>query len=358
MCFMLHPRPSLIIGVLLSLTVATVIEGQQVSVSGVVQENAGGPIPGATVTLSGMTRVITDTAGRFHVAGVMPGAHVLTVSRIGYRFYTQRVAVANADVTLTIEMQPQAVALPPVIVGAHDITIKGLARDSATRHPLLQASVTLYPGSRTIGALSGRFSLDHVPAGERVTLVVEAIEHVPETIEIMTNVDTSIVVSLGIDSVGRRMVAEQSRRLARRAAGVAIAVDQLGREDLEHSGELQLGVVLRRRLPYRMFGERPPEDKDLPCVFFDEALVPFSQIAIQPIELIDRVEIYGRQAKMIRVYSKRYVASLMREATLPRITFLNAGLSTILNTPLEPGNTPLSLQSPRSAIPARSPKHS
>jgi hypothetical protein len=320
----------LFIAVLLSAAATSPIGAQQVTVSGVVIEaTSKRPIAGAAVTLSGAPGVVTDTGGRFQFSGITPGTYVLTVSTLGYRFYTQRLTVVNADTLLTIEMQNQVVGLPRVIVSARDVSIKGLIRDSATHHPLLQASVALYPGSRTVGTHSGRFSLGNVPAGERVTLVIEAIEHLPETIEIETNVDTSIVVSLAIDSVGRRMMAQQSKRLAQRAAAIPIAVDALSRDELEQTGETQLGAVLRHRLPYSLTKNKPPENIELPCVFFDDRLVPFSQVVMQPIELLDRVEIYGRQAKMIRVYSKQYVASLMREPALRRITFINTGLNTV-----------------------------
>jgi hypothetical protein len=322
---------SVVIAGVLSGVVARATQAQQAGVSGVVVDaTSRQPIAGAAVTLSGVPGVVTtDTAGRFQFGGVLPGASVLTATTLGYRFYTQRIVVNGADVALTIEMQRQVVGLPRVVVTGRDVTIKGVVRDSATRNPLLQASVTLYPGSRTVGTLSGRFSFDHVAAHERVTLVVEALEHLPETIEIETNVDTALVVSLAVDPVGRRMVAEQAKRLARRADGVPMAVDALGRADLEQTAELRLGEVLQHRLPYSLTRNKPLENIDLPCVFFDDRLVPFGYVVTQPIALVDRVEIFGRQAKMIRVYSRAYVASLMRVPTMARITFINSGLNTV-----------------------------
>src|SRR5689334_21394937 len=123
--------------------VARAIEAQQAGVSGIVVDaTSRQPIAGAAVTLSRVPGVVnTDTTGRFQFGGVLPGASVLTATMPGYRLYTQRIVINGADVALTIEMQRQVVGLPRVVVTGRDVTIKGVVRDSATRNPLLQASV-------------------------------------------------------------------------------------------------------------------------------------------------------------------------------------------------------------------------
>ena len=63
---------------------------------GTVSDTEGVPIPGATVYLSGTSRgTQTDTAGRFRLSGVAPGAYRLVASLVGYVAATQDIRVTG-----------------------------------------------------------------------------------------------------------------------------------------------------------------------------------------------------------------------------------------------------------------------
>jgi hypothetical protein len=47
-----------------------------------------------------------------------------------------------------------------------------------------------------------------------------------------------------------------------------------------------------------------------------------------PPEQIERIEIFGFRGSMIRVYSRKYVARLMRTSRLNPIMYMRAGLGT------------------------------
>lgn len=87
------------------------------AVAGRVVDAAGGaPIAAAQVTLADGARTATTGAdGRFALAGVAPGAHVVTVRRIGYAPATVRL---TAGVPADVPLRATALALPSVTVRA------------------------------------------------------------------------------------------------------------------------------------------------------------------------------------------------------------------------------------------------
>jgi hypothetical protein len=87
------------------------------SVSGVVRDEAGVPVPGAMLTLihevNGTTRAVTPGAGgRFDVSVVPPGEYSLRVEQFGYRPYllTGLVVRPGQRLQLTVDLTPVAAA--------------------------------------------------------------------------------------------------------------------------------------------------------------------------------------------------------------------------------------------------------
>jgi len=65
------------------------------------------------------------------------------------------------------------------------------------------------------------------------------------------------------------------------------------------------------------------------CVVYDDMPCSLAEVAATPPELIERIEIVGYRSRMIRVYSRRYVARLMRVRVLEPIGFMDTGLGTL-----------------------------
>lgn len=88
-------------------------------VGGVVLEVARRPVQGATIEVwrasQRVAAAVSDSAGRFHIA-LAPEAFPVTVSvrQLGLR--TRVVDLPAPDATLTIQMEPQPVALNPLVV--------------------------------------------------------------------------------------------------------------------------------------------------------------------------------------------------------------------------------------------------
>lgn len=303
--------------------VPAALGAQAITVSGVVvRADRSTPIARATVQLSGVTPATTTPDGRFTIREVPPGRYSVTAQAIGYRVSTFA-ATVTADTTLEIALEPIPTSLDTVRVRAGTVSIEGRVRDASTETRLLRAQVTIHPGGRTIGAMSGSFTIRDAPRGD-VTLVATALHHLPQQVTFFATNDTSLTIDLEIDSVALRMTDVQVARLATRAQAVPYAQQTIGREEVQRSGAMTVATLLQRRLP-NSIRDRPPY-KDRPCVFYDDSPVPFDVMVGVPMETVERIEIFGSRGEMIRVYSTPYVASLMRERMLPRILYMSNGL--------------------------------
>lgn len=299
---------------------------QQVTVTGVVIEASRSSwIGGALVRLSGSPPHLTDVDGRFRFEGVAPGRHTLTVEAYGYRSRTLELRV-RTDTVLRIEMEPDPIVLDSLMVAAEDVTIEGTIVDASTGDRVLYAEVTVYPGGRTTGAVSGGFTLRDVPGGRATTVVVEALEYLPARIALITGSDTSLTVELEPDPVAARMIAQQARRLEVRSWSVPFATTSLGRGDVTRTG-LPIVDLIRHRLDPGLVDSRTR----LPatsCLFIDDQRVWPEALRGLVAGQVERIEIFGR-GRMIRVYTVRYTASLMGEPVLPAIIYIAGGLGSL-----------------------------
>jgi large repetitive protein len=149
-------------------------------VRGQVVDGAGGPVPGATVSVSGGERffmgpdrptAMSDGAGAFEVRGVPPGT--VTASATHPSFAAGQVAGLDVDVARPAEAR---------IVLTQGGRIEGVARRRGNA-PVAGATIQVFPDRRTgmmmlpemnqaVTAADGTFSLEHVTPGRaRVMLM-------------------------------------------------------------------------------------------------------------------------------------------------------------------------------------------
>lgn len=299
--------------------------GQQFTISGVVIERTDlAPVGNAVVRLAGVTSQITNNDGRFRFSGVTAGNHTLSIEAFGYGEYSLELVV-HADTILEIGLDPNPFPLDTVVVSTRRLTISGGIYDAATGLKLLQgAQVTVYPGSRVIDAVSGGFTLRNVPSGSRIGLLVEALEYLPATLEFVVQNDTTVTVALDVDSVGMRLVAQQVVRLENRSMSIPHPIRAVNRDRIRQSGTSTIGELIHRLRPGSTFDRRAVEPFEQ-CVLLDDMRVGLEDVVNIPPELIERVEVLGRRGSMVRVYTRRYVARLMRIPTLPVIIFSEHG---------------------------------
>lgn len=93
-------------------------------IDGLVSDTSLAPLVDVTVTIVGSeVRVITAANGRFRIAAVPPGPHVLLVRRIGYEATTARVEVAERDtLRLSFTLPPAVATLDTVAVAARSVS--------------------------------------------------------------------------------------------------------------------------------------------------------------------------------------------------------------------------------------------
>ncbi|HEX6135773.1 MAG TPA: carboxypeptidase regulatory-like domain-containing protein [Longimicrobiales bacterium] len=316
---------------------------QQATIRGVVQERGDGtPVAEASVRVRGGPQAVADAAGRFVLQRLGPGTYTLEIDALGY--VSRRIEIViRGDTTLVIRLDADPVPIDQI--EARAVTIRGTLHDAATGDRLLSGEVRIEPGGETVSANRGGFRVRGVQAG-RVRVVVHALEYLPAVIEFDAERDTTLRFDMHVDSVGLRLLLRQVDRLAQRADAEPYSVRALNRDDIRRTGAPTVGDLVSRELPSwgaappmilsrqrrareSRSASQPPAPREPACVTYDDMPVEQAVLSGIPSELIERVEIYGYGGRMIRVYSKRYVANLMRRERLPRIIFLTTGLSVV-----------------------------
>jgi hypothetical protein len=323
-----HPFRFIIGGMLLVMFMhAPALFAQTVTVSGLVVEQADStPIGEASIRLADAPLAITDERGRFDIPGVPPGRYVLSVEALGY--VSREIELdLRADTTIHIELIPDPIDVEGLLV--EGVTIRGNLRDAESGLKLLTGRVTLQPDGRSVTTRSGSFTLKQVARGSSVILVAEAMEHLPTRVQLFVEGDTTVDIMMGVDSVAIRLLDRQARRLASRAESMPYSVNELDRDDIRSVRLPSIGELVRRQLPPGLVDWKYPYVAGGHCIMLDDSPVQYAVLLGVPPELIERVEIYGHKARLISVYSKRYVASLMGKPALPPIRYSENGMSTV-----------------------------
>jgi len=96
----------------------TGVLAQDYNVSGVVVNDKGDPLKGATVFIGGSERVMpTDENGRFSFGHIPPGSFQLSVQMIGFAPEIRNIIVKNAAIMVAIKLQSKPVSLAVVNIG-------------------------------------------------------------------------------------------------------------------------------------------------------------------------------------------------------------------------------------------------
>jgi hypothetical protein len=295
---------------------------QTLRVSGTVVDERQTPIQGAVVRITGSdTAMTTGPSGTFTFGSIVAGRLILTVAAPTYELRSIALELTR-DTIITVAMRTRVTMLDPMVVRPRQVRIRGTVVDSATREPILFALVSLYPGGRTTDASNiGKFTFDTVSTGP-VTIVAEAMEHLPIQVPFDARRDTTLTIKLAIDSVAVRMMARQVTRLEKRSQSEPYTVrsfnrDEIARENRSTVGELVDRLMLVPNDPRRRAGRSADEA----CVFYDDRKIAPGMLDGMYPELVERVEIYRRGA-MIRVYSKRYVMSLSGQEMLRKVVYI------------------------------------
>lgn len=301
------------------------VSAQIVRVNGTVVDERLRPIPGATLRLTGADSAVkTGADGAFLFEGIFPNGMILTVSAPGYDF--RSIALSPGNTALTITMKSGITTLEKMVIRPKGVRIKGQVVDEKTGDGLLFARVSLFPDGRTVDASNvGDFRFDSIQGP--VTIVAEVLEHLPVQVQLNPSRDTTIKIRMPTDSVALRMIAQQVVRLKKRSQAVPHTVKSADRRMIQVEARASISEMVDKMLVRSVNTARWMRDQsaDDGCVFFDDKkIAPAQLVGIYP-EIVERVEVYARGA-MIRVYSKRYVMSLMGQEQLRKVLYLPIGM--------------------------------
>ncbi len=140
----------------------------QTVISGTVKDTKGHPVRGASVTIKGSYDGATaDSTGAFSFKTTETGAHILTITNIGYNPVEQPVNLTGAPVNLHIAMKEQLSELKAVTITAGSFTA-GDAKRGAVLSSLdvattagsnadITAALKTLPGAQQVGESEGLF---------------------------------------------------------------------------------------------------------------------------------------------------------------------------------------------------------
>jgi hypothetical protein len=168
-------RPAGIIAA--ALIVATNLGAQVVprTVTGVVYDSAGRPLPGAAVALDpngDMRGMRADAQGRFRFDNVAPGTHELRTVHIGYRPDDRTIDVPASGLEVRVYLNRLTYRLDTLVVRARRTGVLGTAIAKPGFRPMQRAIVeVLGTRWRVVTGPDGRFEFAEIPEGAWVVSV-------------------------------------------------------------------------------------------------------------------------------------------------------------------------------------------
>lgn len=133
-----------------SLLFSVVAVAQDVTVNGIVNDESGMPVPGASIVLKGTTKsAASDFDGKFQIQ--VPSNGILTVTFIGYATVTEAV---NGRTKITIQLKPESQSLNEVVVVGYGTQKKAVVTGAISS--VKAADLEKVPNGRVEQALQGR----------------------------------------------------------------------------------------------------------------------------------------------------------------------------------------------------------
>jgi vitamin B12 transporter len=141
----------------------------QAVVSGSITDTRGRGVAGVSITIKdSYDGATTDSVGNFRFQTTEKGAHILTVSSIGYKEVEQPVTLANAPLTINISLNEKLDELKAVMVTAGSFEASDRKRAATVLNTLdvvtvgganadITAAVKTLPGAQQVGEQEGLF---------------------------------------------------------------------------------------------------------------------------------------------------------------------------------------------------------
>ncbi|MFC0779712.1 SusC/RagA family TonB-linked outer membrane protein [Flavobacterium sp. HJSW_4] len=133
-----------------SLLFSVIAVAQDVTVNGMIKDETGMPVPGATILLKGTTKsTASDFDGKFQMQ--VPSNGSLTVTFIGYATVTEAI---NGRTKITIQLKPESQSLNEVVVVGYGTQKKSVVTGAISS--VKAADLEKVPNGRVEQSLQGR----------------------------------------------------------------------------------------------------------------------------------------------------------------------------------------------------------
>ena len=219
-----------------SLLFSVIAVAQDVTVNGIINDENGMPVPGATILLKGTTKsTASDFDGKFQIQAPSNGS--LTITFIGYATVTEAI---NGRTKITVQLKPESQSLNEVVVVGYGTQKKSVVTGAISS--VKASDLEDLPITRVEQSLQGRVSGVTIAAnagqpGSSSTIRVRGITSFGNN-EPLWVVDGVIVDSGGIGYLNQSDIASmevlkdaasQAIYGARAAAGVILITTKKGR---------------------------------------------------------------------------------------------------------------------------------
>lgn len=166
---------------ILAVWASTAVNGQ-VTLKGLVKDNKGKPVAGASISLKDTYDGATsDSSGRFSFRTTEKGAHTLTVTSIGYRPFEQALKLEGKELVFDIQLKEEVTELNAVVITAGTFEASDRKRASAVLDPIdivtttsangdITGAMKTLPGAQQVGESEGLYVRGGT-AGETKTFI-------------------------------------------------------------------------------------------------------------------------------------------------------------------------------------------
>lgn len=280
------------------------------TVSGVVTDDGGRPLPDALVILdpAGTPRQATTGAdGRFRFSRVSRGRHELRVLRLRFQAHERTIELGAQGLDIAVALQPVSASLDTLRVIARRTGVFGTVIDRARFQPLAAARVTVVGTRNTmVTGSDGRFDLPMVPEGGHVLHVKQGAFQ-PRLFSVITRADSAIEVAVLLDSLsasgGRRFAMPFAEFEQRGRWMGALSALVPGRELAGHEDQA-LGDALRYSLSFLRKGLLI--DDRVTCLYVNGLPRPLSVVNDFAAGDVEAVEVYGQNADVTQTLARRW----------------------------------------------------
>lgn len=89
------------------------------TISGVIKDKTGQPLPGAGVYLASYkTATVADNNGQFSLTGLQPGNYDVLIEMMGYLPFSKNVIISNKSAKIEVELKENTIQLQEIVINA------------------------------------------------------------------------------------------------------------------------------------------------------------------------------------------------------------------------------------------------